>query len=86
MLKRQTLSFFWLASRSPLRSCWSADRVLTSLIRSDISEEDVDESCISWHWPRNIKLFLIILITILTTLRRNIVYPHFIDKKPRLRA
>ena len=87
MLKPQMLSFFWSASFSSLRSYWSAHLVLTSLVRSAHSEEeDVDESYISWHRPRNIILFLIILITVLTTLRGNIIYPHFIDKKPRLRG
>lgn len=47
MLKPQTLSFFWSASLSSLRSYWSAHLVLTSLVRSDHSEEeDVDESYI----------------------------------------
>ena len=47
MLKPQTLSFFWSASLSSLRSYWSAHLVLTSFVRSDHSEEeDVDESYI----------------------------------------
>lgn len=86
MLEPQMLSFFSSVSLSSLRSYWSAHLVLTSLVRSDHREEDVNESYISWHWPRNIILFLIILITVLTTLSGNIIYPHFIDKKPSLRG